>query len=125
MNMFGAIFPHHHINKLGEFLNLNLASNQFFGDIPPGFDILTNLKTLCLNTNFKLRNLFMEKQRGKELNWKKTNFNKIHLDLNMSCILENLIEQNAIRSGTSGKVYNDTLLNGKEVGVKNILKKRN
>ena len=67
----------------------------------------------------------MEKRRGKELNWKKTNFNKSQLDLNMSHVLESLREQNVIGSGASGKVYNVTLSNEKEVVVKKILKKRN
>ena len=67
----------------------------------------------------------MEKRRGKELNWKKTNFNKSYIDLNVSCILEILREQNVIGSSASEKVYNVSLPNGKEVAVKNILKKRN
>ena len=65
MNMPGASLAHDHINELGEFLHLNLASNQFSREIPLRFDILNNLKTLCFNTNFKLRKLFMEKRRGK------------------------------------------------------------
>ena len=80
MNMTGASLSHDHINEQGEFMHQKLA---FSGEIPPGFGILTNLKTLCFNTNFKLRNLFMEKRRGKELNWKKKFFNKRKLDLNV------------------------------------------
>jgi hypothetical protein len=36
------------INELGELRHLNLAYNNFSGDIPPGFGMLPNLETLSL-----------------------------------------------------------------------------